>query len=146
MTSWLVEPTNQPIWKNIQTYYRIGSCPPGKDESENGLVSTILNPGKNLGIFGVKVKNIWNHHLEDLDENGYPSSRNHGSMKNGSRFHSSYLSNAAIFHWTMIMGERVRFLHACFDKTASLKYPTQQEHEEMKQRCVLTKSFACKLS
>ncbi len=35
-------------------------------------------------------------------------------VKNGCISNSSYLSNIAIFHWTMIMGERVHFETCCF--------------------------------
>ena len=46
-------------------------------------------------------------------ECGYPSSHNHGNqLKNGCISNISFLSFRVIFHWTMIMGERVQ--RVCF--------------------------------
>ena len=55
----------------------------------------------------------------------YLSSHSHGSMEHGCISNSSYLSNTAIFHWTMIMGERVANKNwSCFRPLTTTKSPT----------------------
>ena len=81
----------------------------------------------------------------------YPSSHNHGSVENGCISNISFLSFRVVFHWTMIMGERVTSLlinkknmdadltsmtHDGLDLLSSL---TAQDEEAELWRCDLSK-------